>query len=195
MIENESLQSQLEQAVSRQEFLVRDMTEMQEQYTELRRLFAAAEEELVRYRTAPPRSHSNDSLYDSLLSELENNEHSDSGFGSSTPGPSARTHKSLHLELAALEVNTNWETKIDFVQLSPVTEIASTTTPLSVQIPETSRAAPLTCDASTSTIALDSGIGLSEPTTSSPVLEKLQVRLYFLAHLCVLLVDRISNGL
>ncbi|RCN27401.1 hypothetical protein ANCCAN_26864 [Ancylostoma caninum] len=72
------------------------MKELQERYAELRSMFCDAEEELCRFRSAPPlRTGSVDSLYDSLASELEN---SDSGF-SSTPAASARAGQALNLRL------------------------------------------------------------------------------------------------
>ncbi|KAE9420269.1 hypothetical protein Angca_001875, partial [Angiostrongylus cantonensis] len=76
--ENADLSRQVDEALQRQNDLGIQMKELQERYTELRSMFCDAEEELSRFRSAPPkRAGSIDSLYDSLASELEN---SDSGF-------------------------------------------------------------------------------------------------------------------
>ncbi|KJH49553.1 HAP1 region [Dictyocaulus viviparus] len=94
--ENEDLSRQVDEALQRQSELTQQMKELQERYTELRSMFCEAEEELSRFRSAPPkRAGSMDSLYDSLASEMEN---SDSGF-SSTPAATARAGEALNLRL------------------------------------------------------------------------------------------------
>ncbi|KAJ1350051.1 hypothetical protein KIN20_005756 [Parelaphostrongylus tenuis] len=94
--ENADLSRQVDEALQRQNELGTQMNELQERYTELRSMFCDAEEELSRFRSAPPkRAGSIDSLYDSLASELEN---SDSGF-SCTPAASARAGEALNLRL------------------------------------------------------------------------------------------------
>ncbi|PIO56013.1 HAP1 region, partial [Teladorsagia circumcincta] len=95
--ENADLSRQVDEALHRQNELGMQMKELQDRYAELSCLFSDAEEELCRFRSAPPmhRAGSVDSLYDSLASELEN---SDSGF-STTPAMSARAGQALSLRL------------------------------------------------------------------------------------------------
>ncbi|XGW20192.1 hypothetical protein V3C99_003758 [Haemonchus contortus] len=184
--ENADLSRQVEEALQRQNELGMQMKELQDRYAELSCLFSDAEEELCRFRSAPPmRAGSVDSLYDSLASELEN---SDSGF-STTPAMSARAGQALSLRLElqkaseAIEAASPSKEEID-VPSSVLAEvvrkkisiepIAPPQTPLSevAPTPETPRrrlelTRKLTCDVSTSCSEL-AGPSLSPVATSTP---------------------------
>ncbi|KAK6008987.1 HAP1 region, partial [Ostertagia ostertagi] len=184
--ENADLSRQVDEALHRQNELGMQMKELQDRYAELSCLFSDAEEELCRFRSAPPmRSGSVDSLYDSLASELEN---SDSGF-STTPAMSARAGQALSLRLELqrtsemMEISSPSKEEFDVpssvlaevvrkkISIEPV---APPQTPLSevAPTPETPRrraelTRKLTCDVSTSCSEL-AGPSLSPLATSTP---------------------------
>ncbi|WKX90819.1 hypothetical protein Q1695_009571 [Nippostrongylus brasiliensis] len=189
--ENADLSRQVDDALLRQNELGMQMKELQERYAELSCMFCDAEEELCRFRSAPPmRAGSVDSLYDSLASELEN---SDSGF-STTPAASARAGQalSLRLELQSAaektEIVTPSKEEVDVpssvlaevvrkkISIEPVAPpqtpqsdvvVASTTvTPEAIRRPELTR--KLTCDVGTSCSEL-AGPSASPLATSTPV--------------------------
>ncbi|VDO92087.1 unnamed protein product [Heligmosomoides polygyrus] len=188
--ENADLSRQVDEALLRQTELGMQMKELQERYAELSCMFCDAEEELCRFRSAPPmRAGSVDSLYDSLASELEN---SDSGF-STTPAASARAGQALSLRLElqraseVTEVTSPSKEEVD-VPSSVLAEVVrkrisiepaappqtpqseAARTPMSAT-PEISRrsalARKLTCDVATSCSEL-AGPSLSPLATSTP---------------------------
>ncbi|KAL6731440.1 hypothetical protein Aduo_002307 [Ancylostoma duodenale] len=188
--ENADLSRQVDEALQRQNELGMQMKELQERYAELRSMFCDAEEELCRFRSAPPlRTGSVDSLYDSLASELEN---SDSGF-SSTPAASARAGQALNLRLE-LQKATDTDIKtspskeeVDVpssvlaevvrkkISIEPVappqtpqSDAAVTPTETApVQTKKAELVRKLTCDASTSCTEL-AGPSLTPIATSTP---------------------------
>uniref|UniRef100_A0A0K0DJ76 HAP1 N-terminal domain-containing protein n=1 Tax=Angiostrongylus cantonensis TaxID=6313 RepID=A0A0K0DJ76_ANGCA len=193
--ENADLSRQVDEALQRQNDLGIQMKELQERYTELRSMFCDAEEELSRFRSAPPkRAGSIDSLYDSLASELEN---SDSGF-STTPAASARAGDALNLRLelqraANRTIKTSpskEEIDVPSTVLAEVARkritiepVAPPQTPQSeamtpTEITEASRkkvdlVKKLTCDASTSCTEL-AGASLTPVATSTPETERVR---------------------
>jgi len=93
---NDELHSALQEAITCQETLSNEVIDIQQRYTEVLAMLHDAEEELRVHRQRPTphrRTHSADSLYDSLASELEA---SDSGFYAS-PSSSARRTDDSHL--------------------------------------------------------------------------------------------------
>ncbi|CAJ0570979.1 unnamed protein product, partial [Mesorhabditis spiculigera] len=99
---NLELAEQLDDAIRQHEALEGQVGELQEKYTEVKLMYSEAEEEIksLKVKSSVHRTSSQDSMYDSLASELEN---SDSGFAS-TPFVTARSDaKSLRQELERLQ--------------------------------------------------------------------------------------------